>query len=87
MEPVPAQLDELCDSGCARQCCGKVAARSGPGRVLGTAVSLAISREGKLGAGSREHVKGDPAASPCKMLLHVLLQLRHLLFCHDGPSQ
>ena len=50
-------------------------------------MSMAISLGDKLGAQSRERVKGDPTISPCKMLIYVLLQLGHLLFCHDRPSQ
>ena len=94
--PGPAEQGMVADAGTAgraaghrpcRQRCGKAAARSGADSVAGMAMSLAISLGEELGAQSREHVKGDPTVSPGKMLIYVFLQLRHLLFCHDRPSQ
>lgn len=61
--------------------------RSGADSVAGMVMSPAISLGDKLGAQSREHVEWHPTISPCKMLIYVFLQLRHLLFCHNCPSQ
>lgn len=70
-----------------RQRRGKAAARSGADGAAGLAMSPAISLGDKPGAQSREGAKGDATISPRKMLIYVFLQLRHLLFCHDRPSQ